>query len=337
MREAVLYNKGKNKNVHCLLCSHYCTIAEGDFGRCGVRQNQGGTLYSLVYGYLVAKNCDPIEKKPLFHLLPGSVSYSIATVGCNFSCLHCQNHSISQVEKCARGTIVGTSHSAEDVVTAALAEGAKSISYTYVEPTVFVEFALDCMQLAHKKGLKNIFVSNGFMSREAMALLIPYLDGINVDLKGFSDSFYRQICGGRLQPVLESIQVMYKAKVHVEVTTLVIPGHNDDDEQLQKIADFLAGVSVNIPWHVSGFYPTHKMTDRLPTTAACLERARQIGLAAGLRYVYMGNRPGSGGENTTCPSCGVAVILRRGFSIDANRLDDGHCPACGAVIHGVWE
>jgi len=337
MREALLYTKGKDKSVLCLLCSHYCTILNGKSGRCGVRENRNGILYSLVYGQLVVKNIDPIEKKPLFHLLPGSLSYSIATVGCNLSCCHCQNASISQVKVSTTEKMPGHLHSAEEVVEAALVSGVKSISYTYVEPTVFFEFAIDCMKLAKAQGLKNIFVSNGFMSREATEAIVPYLDAINIDLKAFSDSFYRSVCGARLQPVLDSIQRIHKASVLLEVTTLVIPGHNDSEEELVDIAEFLCSVDPTIPWHVSGFYPTYKMTDRSPTPGATLEKARMIGRSAGLHYVYTGNRPGSGGENTSCPSCGIEVILRHGFSISENRLQNGCCPSCGQAIHGIWK
>lgn len=337
MREALLYKKGKDKCVHCLLCNHYCTIANGGFGRCGVRENRDGILYTLVYGQLVAKNVDPIEKKPLFHLLPGSLSYSIATRGCNFTCHHCQNASISQVKAAETNITAGQCCSANEVVEIALASGSKSISYTYVEPTIFFEFAYDCMKLARAKDLKNVFVSNGFMSREAIVLLLPYLDAINIDLKSFSDTFYRSICGGRLQPVLDSIRCMHKAGVLVEVTTLVIPGHNDSEEELRNIAEFLNSVDSAIPWHVSGFYPTYKMTDRSSTPASTLGKARQIGKDVGLHYVYTGNRPGSGGENTSCPSCGIEVILRHSFSTSENRLHNGCCPSCGQSLHGIWE
>ncbi len=337
MREALLYKKGKEKCVHCLLCSHYCTIPNGGCGRCGVRQNQDGILYSLVYGQLVAKNVDPIEKKPLFHLLPGSLSYSIATVGCNLSCHHCQNASISQVKACKTEQVAGQLYSAEEVISMALSSGAKSISYTYVEPTIFFEFALDCMKLAKEQGLKNVFVSNGFMSKEATEALVPYLDAINIDLKAFTDSFYSSVCGARLQPVLDSILRMHKAGVLLEVTTLVIPGHNDSEEELRDIAEFIYSVDPDTPWHVSGFYPTYNMTDRSPTPVSTLDKARDIGIAAGLHYVYTGNRPGSGGENTSCPSCGIEVILRHGFSISENRLLNGCCPSCGQPIHGIWK
>ncbi len=332
MHEALLYKKGKEAKVHCLLCSHFCTIANNRRGRCGVRENRDGVLYSLVYGQLVAENVDPIEKKPLFHLLPGSRSYSIATSGCNFTCHHCQNASISQA-----GAMAGTRRAADDIIGAALATGSKSVSYTYVEPTIFFEFAYDCMQLVKDAGLKNCFVSNGFMSQQTTDMLVPYLDAINIDLKSFSDEFYHSVCGARLQPVLDSIERMSASGVLVEVTTLVIPGKNDSDEELQRIAEFLYNVNPAMPWHVTGFFPTYKMTDRPPTPVATLERARNIGLAAGLYHVYEGNRPGSGGENTSCPSCGLELILRHGFSIGKNILQDGACPSCGESIHGIWK
>ena len=231
----------------------------------------------------------------------------------------------------------GSLHSAEDVVRAAHSSGASSISYTYVEPTIFFEFAYDCMRLAVEERLKNVFVSNGFMSKETTEMLIPHLHAINIDLKAFSNSFYQEICGARLEPVLESIQRMHEAGILVEVTTLVIPGHNDSQEELEQIAKFLVSVDPSIPWHVSGFYPTYQMTDRSPTPAETLLRARTIGLKAGLHHVYTGNRPGSGGENTSCPSCGIEVILRRGFSIGENRLVDGCCPACKQSLYGIWK
>jgi len=332
MHEALLYKKGKEATVHCLLCSHFCTIANQERGRCGVRENRDGVLYSLVYGKLVAESVDPIEKKPLFHFLPGSLSYSIATSGCNFTCLHCQNSSISQA-----GAMAGTRKTAADVVRSALASGSRSVSYTYVEPTIFFEFAYDCMQLATDAGLKNCFVSNGFMSKQTTEMLVTNLDAINIDLKSFSDEFYRSVCGARLRPVLDSIERMSNAGILVEVTTLVIPGMNDSDEELRQIAEFLFAIDPAIPWHVTGFFPTYKMTDRPPTSVASLERARQIGLSTGLHHVYEGNRPGSGGENTVCPSCGTDLILRHGFSIKENYLQDGACPSCRKSIHGIWK
>lgn len=321
--------------TRCELCHHGCVLKEGRLGRCGVRQLSHGKIESLVYGRLVAEHVDPVEKKPFFHILPGSRSYSIATAGCNFRCLHCQNSSISQIT--GNGPIPGQRKSPEAVVAAALANDCDSISYTYVEPTVFFEFARDCCQISHGRGLKNLFVSNGFMSPQVLESLAPTLDGINIDLKAFTDSFYKRVCGGRLEPVCENIRTCLRLGIWVEVTTLLIPGLNDSDEELQELCQFLVSVSPDIPWHVTGFYPSYQMTDRPPTPAASLVRAREIGLAAGLKFVYTGNRPGLESESSFCPDCGALLIKRRGFSLQHVRLCDGHCPQCGKSIPGIWK
>ena len=323
--------------VKCNLCAHHCTIALGQRGLCRVRENRDGELYSLVYGQLVAENIDPIEKKPLFHFCPGSLSYSISTRGCNFRCRHCQNSSISQVVKDDDPTRFCRKRSPEEVVAKAAAAGCRSISYTYVEPTIFFEFAYDCCALAAQQGIGNVFVSNGYMSEEATRLLAPLLDGINIDVKSFRDDFYRQVCGARLKPVLETVELMHSLGVLVEVTTLIIPGLNDSDEELRDIASFLASIDCAIPWHVTAFHPTFKMVDRGPTPAPTLLKAREIGEEAGLNFVYQGNIPGSGGENTCCPGCGREVILRRGFAIIDNQLDAGTCRYCATHLHGIWQ
>ncbi|MDF1613702.1 AmmeMemoRadiSam system radical SAM enzyme [Desulfurivibrio dismutans] len=337
MREAMFYQVEKGATVVCGLCSHHCRIKDGRRGLCGVRENRAGKLYSLVYGRLVAENFDPIEKKPLFHFLPGSRSYSISTVGCNFRCQHCQNYHISQYPHLHRGEIAGQERTAAEVVAAAAAGGCQSISYTYVEPTIFYEFAYDCAVLAQKRGIKNVFVSNGYMTKEVSRQLAGVLDGINIDLKAYSDQFYRQVCQARLQPVLDNIRRLHQLGVWVELTTLLIPGLNDSDQELQNIARFIKETDPGIPWHVTAFYPTHEMLDRPPTPTASLERAREIGLATGLRFVYEGNIPGSGGENTYCPACGTLLIKRHGFRIDDNLLAADTCPACGEKIEGVWK
>jgi pyruvate formate lyase activating enzyme len=340
MHEAQFYkqcNDGEMKSdVICELCAHHCRIKDGHRGICGVRENRKGVLYSLVYGWLVAENVDPVEKKPLFHVLPGSRSYSISTVGCNFHCRHCQNFSISQPGTFAADAVPGILRSPEHVVASAVSNGCQSISYTYVEPTIFFEFAYDCCVLARAQGLKNIFVSNGYMTEKTTRKLAPVLDAINIDIKSFSDDFYRKICGARLQPVLDTVRLMHELGVWVEITTLVIPGLNDSDAELVEIAEFIASVDSSIPWHVTAFYPTYKLTDRLPTSAASLQKAREIGLKAGLRYVYEGNVPGAGGENTACPSCQARLVSRLGFRIQENRIVDGVCPQCGEHIAGVW-
>lgn len=338
MKKAYLYEKiPQNDKIKCQLCAHNCIISNGKRGICQVRENQNGTLVSLVYGKLISQNNDPIEKKPLFHFLPGTKSYSISTVGCNFQCLHCQNYYISQYPRLNNGEITGEEVSPSEVVNDAIISGAKSISYTYVEPTIFYEFAYDTGIIARENGLKNVFVSNGYMSKETCKHSVKFLDGINIDLKAFTDKFYKEVCKARLQPVLDSIKLMHELGVWVEVTTLVIPGWNDSEAELREIAKFIKTISDSIPWHVTGFYPTYKMLDRPPTPVATLRRAREIGLEEGLRFVYEGNVPGEGGESTYCPSCNELLIKRYGFTILENRLSDGKCPKCGEIIEGVWN
>lgn len=331
-----LYSAGDDGRVQCLLCGHGCLLRDGQKGLCGVRECQGDTIVSLVYGRLVAEHIDPIEKKPIFHVLPGTLSYSIATLGCNFRCLHCQNASISQVSRDTDVTASGVFRDPGTVVAAATRAGCRSISYTYVEPTVFFEFAYDCSAAAIDKGLKNIFVSNGYMSEAAIKMLAPVVSAINIDLKSFNDVFYKKVCGARLAPVLAAIARFKELGVWLEVTTLVIPGKNDSEKELAEIASFLASIDRGIPWHVSGFYPCYKMPDVPPTGMKILARARDIGFEQGLEYVYSGNRPGSGGENSCCPSCGATIIERYGFQIVSNRLQDGCCPDCGSIIPGIW-
>jgi pyruvate formate lyase activating enzyme len=336
MQEARFYEKLADQKVQCHLCAQECKIDPGKRGLCSVRENQAGTLQSLVYGRLIAEHLDPIEKKPLFHFLPGSTSYSIATIGCNFQCQHCQNYDISQYPNRHEGQIVGQPSSPASVVEKALASGAASISYTYTEPTIFLEFAQDVGRLGRERGLKNVFVSNGFMTEDSATALAEFLDADNVDLKSFQDDFYRKVCKARLQPVLDTITRLKKLGVWLEVTTLVIPGLNDSEAELQEIAAFIKSVGAGIPWHVSAFYPTYQMLDRPRTPAATLLKARDIGLKAGLRYVYTGNIPGQGGENTICYACGELLIERLGYSIQAFRLKEGKCPKCQAAIDGVW-
>ncbi|MBW6520054.1 MAG: AmmeMemoRadiSam system radical SAM enzyme [Desulfoarculaceae bacterium] len=340
MHEAQFYRQvkdGEEKNeVICELCAHHCRIKDGHRGLCRVRENRKGVLYSLVYGWLVAEHVDPIEKKPLFHFLPGSQSFSISTVGCNFRCRHCQNFSISQPGAFDADAPPGILRTPQYVVDSALNNGCRSISYTYVEPTIFFEFAYDCCVVAREQGLKNVFVSNGYMAEQTTRKLAPVLDGINIDIKAFSDDFYRKICGARLTPVLDTVRLMHELGVWVETTTLVIPGLNDSDAELREIAEFIASIDPSIPWHVTAFYPTYKMTDRPPTSVQSLQRARDIGLAAGLKFVYEGNVPGSGGENTSCPSCQAGLINRFGYTIKDNRIVDGRCPQCAEPIAGVW-
>jgi pyruvate formate lyase activating enzyme len=283
----------------------------------------------------VYKRQDPIEKKPLFHFLPGSRAFSIGTVGCNFHCKHCQNFDISQYPQEHKGRIIGQDRTPEEIVGAARDAGCQTMAYTYTEPTIFYEFAYDAAFLARKEGIRNVFVSNGYMSSEAARQIAPHLDGINIDLKAFTDKSYKTVCGARLKPVLKTIQLMKELGVWVEVTTLIIPGLNDGEQELRDIARFVKGVGSEVPWHVSQFYPAYRLLDKPRTPVATLRRAREIGMEEGLRYVYEGNVPGESGENTYCYSCGSVLIERYGFGLRQNRIEEGKCSECGASIDGV--
>ncbi len=336
--EVYLYETLKDKRVKCNLCNHRCVIKDGKRGKCSVRENQEGILKTLVYGKLIAQHIDPIEKKPLFHLIPGSLSYSIATVGCNFRCLFCQNADIAQMPTDHNGMIMGDTCTPEDVVESAVKENCKSIAYTYTEPTIYFEFAYDTAKLAHEKGIQNVFVTNGYMTPEALNMINPYLDAANVDLKAFNDDFYKEYCGARLAHVKETLKLMKSLGIFVEVTTLLIPGLNDDKNELEKLALFLAeSLGPETPWHISRFHPTYKLTDRSPTPVQSLIMAREIGIKTGLKYVYTGNVPGENGENTFCYNCGKILIARWGFSIKKNVIENGKCAHCGAKIHGVFS
>lgn len=328
-QEAMFYQKLEANKVQCSLCEHRCKILPDKRGICRVRENKEGVLYSLNYRKLVAANIDPIEKKPLFHFYPGSQSYSIAAIGCNFRCLHCQNWSISQIKGDA---IEGKEIPPDKVVQNALDSNCLSISYTYTEPTIYFETALEISCIAREKGLKNVFVTNGYITSEALNYLAPYLDAASIDLKAMSESFYNKVCGARLKPVLERIKQYYELGIWVEITTLIIPGYNDDEDELKKVARYIVDIDKDIPWHVSAFYPTYQLTDAPSTPASALQRAYQIGKEAGLHYVYQGNV--GQGENTDCPSCGKTVIQRSYFATK-NRLKGNKCPYCEEHIQGI--
>jgi pyruvate formate lyase activating enzyme len=335
VKEAMLYEVCDHDRMACRLCAHRCLIAPGKFGVCGVRENRDGKLLTHVYGEVIAAHVDPIEKKPFFHFLPGTTSFSIATVGCNFRCGFCQNWEISQASKKERSVSRGQELSPEDVVRNALDQGCRSISYTYTEPTIFFEYAYDTAVLAKKAGLVNNFVTNGFMTAEALETIHPYLDAANVDLKAFRDETYKKVCRARLEPVLDSIRLMRKLKVWVEVTTLVVPGLNDGDEELRDIARFIAGVDRDIPWHISRFHPDYKYTNTKPTPVTTLQKAFNIGKKEGLRYVYIGNVMDEG-DFTLCPKCLKPLIQRHGFWVEDNKIKDGRCPFCQTPIAGVF-
>ena len=333
-KEALLYERLDGNKVHCFLCNHHCKISDSKYGFCGVRKNEKGTLYTHVYGEVIASHVDPIEKKPLYHFLPGSDAYSIATIGCNFHCGFCQNWQISQASK-RDGDLPGYELKPEEVVREAKKSGCKSISYTYTEPTIFFEYAYDIAKLAKKENIYNTFVTNGFMTKEALDVIKPYLDACNVDLKSFSDETYKKVCKGRLEPVLESIRYMKKIGIWAEVTTLIVPGMNDGDKELKEIAEFISSVGREIPWHISRFHPDYEWTDGVPTPIATLKKAVLLGEKAGLKYIYLGNVAEEG--NTYCNKCGELLIKRRGYLVTAGNIKNGKCSKCSEEIEGVWK
>ncbi len=332
--EALLYEKLADNKVRCQLCAHHCLIADGKRGICRVRENKAGVLYSIIYGKLIAAHVDPIEKKPMFHFYPGSRSFSIASPGCNFDCQWCQNWEISQGDSAVAAARCPYTPP-QDVVSAAKRESCLSISYTYTEPTVFFEFTQDVGILAREVGLKNVYVSNGFMSPQTIALLARWLDAANVDIKAFSDEVYRKHIGARLQPVLDACSLLKQAGVWLEITTLLIPGLNDDEAQIRGLTRYIAReLGAETPWHVSRFFPQYKYQNTDATSVGSIEKAMEIGKAEGLRYVYAGNIAGS--ADTYCPQCGAVLIKRSGMSTLSSRVSHkGACPVCGARIAGV--
>lgn len=325
-REAELY-KRDGELLRCTACSHRCRIRNGSTGVCRIRKHVDSKLYLLVYGEAVGLHADPIEKKPLYHFLPGSKAFSFGTVGCDFRCAFCQNWDISQ----ARAGERGRRYTPEEIVARARTEGCASIAYTYNEPAIFMEYARDTARCAHDAGLRNVFVSNGYETAEAFGYIEPYLDAINIDLKAFTDRFYRTLCGARLEPVLDTIRRVAASDVWLEVTTLVIPDQNDSDEELRKIATFIATLDASIPWHISRFFPQFKMSSTPPTPIATLQRAERIGRQAGLHHIYIGNAEA---ENATRCSCGEILIERAGYHVGHV---DPTCRACGKEVAGVWN
>jgi pyruvate formate lyase activating enzyme len=334
LREALLYERLPQNRVRCNLCAHHCVISDGKKGVCQVRECRNGVLYTLVYGRLTSQHVDPVEKKPLYHFYPGSLAYSIATPGCNFRCQWCQNWQISQTPH-ERDLITGHEITAGQIVSNALEVGSRSIAYTYTEPTIFFEYAYDTACLAHQSGLTNVFVTNGYMSPDMLEMFHPYLDAANVDLKAFREKTYHRYAGAGLKPVLDNMVRMKELGVWLEVTTLVIPGINDDPAELRDAAQFVAQeLGAETPWHISRYYPAYKMKQIAPTPIKTLQRAQQIGREEGLQFVYIGNIPGEGND-TFCPSCGRALIRRHNFGVIFNRMVDDHCPVCGEQISGV--
>ena len=337
---AWLSKKLPSGKVLCQACAQSCTLEEGEYGICGVRRVEGGELKLLVYGIAAAINVDPVEKKPMFHFLPKSRAFSLGTVGCNFSCTFCQNHDISQYPKENNHQIAGRELPPQKIVELAIENNCDSIAYTYNEPIVFFEYTYDTAKIAHEKGLKNIYVTSGFETKKAIDLLEPYIDGMNIDIKSFSEEFYKEICGARLKPVLDTVKYANEKGIWVEVTTLLIPGKNDSDEEIRNIARFLAKVDPSIPWHLSAFHPTYKMLDVERTPESTLLRAYKIGQEEGLKYLYIGNIDNEDYESTYCPSCKKRVIDRSGNigQFVTNELNEnGRCPYCEQLLEGVWK
>ncbi len=334
MDEARLWKPLKGEKVQCRLCAHFCIIADTERGNCGVRVNRQGRLFTLVRDTVAALNLDPVEKKPLYHYFPGTKTLSLGTMGCNLSCSFCQNSGLSQPPR--RGeAVLGERVRAEALVELALRSKAASISYTYSEPTVFFELVEDVAIRAREQGLGNIIVSNGFHSRECLESWGPLINAANIDLKAFTEGFYRDICGARLQPVLDNLKTIRELGWWLEVTTLLIPGLNDDPGELRAMADFIyRELGPQTPWHLSRFHPDHAMQDRPPTPPQTLRRAWEIGKEVGLSHVYVGNITGVAGEATECSGCGVPLLRRHGFHVQNIGMNDGACRMCGAPAEG---
>jgi pyruvate formate lyase activating enzyme len=331
----ILARRLPDGSVRCEVCAHRCLVRPGRTGICGVRENRDGVLLNLVYGRVVASALDPIEKKPLFHVAPGTTAWSIATPGCPFHCRFCQNWEIAQGPRLGL-ELPTRPMTAEQVVHQARWLGARAVAYTYVEPTAFLEFALDCGERARAAGLLNLFITDGYPTPAAVDLLGRVIDAANVDLKSFDDGFYRRLCGARLQPVLDAILAMRRVGIWLELTTLVIPGRNDDPERLRALTRWIvANLGPETPWHVSRFFPAHRMTDLPPTPLESLLHAAAIGREAGLVHVYVGNAPELDLEDTHCAGCAAILVERRGYRIRNHLAPDGGCPACGRTLAGI--
>jgi len=334
VKEAQFYYKKEENIVLCELCPNYCLILPGKLGRCNVRENKEGTLYSLSYGNLISFTQDPIEKKPFYHIIPGTQSLSIATFGCNLHCSFCQNWQISQKGESKDETQFV---SPADVIKKAKQTKSKSISYTYTEPTIFYEYVLDVARLAKKAGIKNLLVTNGYINPKPLKKIYKYIDGANIDLKFFNPDSYKKYCGGDLEPVLETIRLLKKRGVWIEITHLLIPGLNDDLQELKQMCNWIVRqVGDDTPIHFSRFFPRYKLTDIAPTDPKKLEEAYHIAKNAGLKHVYIGNIPSDKYDTTFCKNCDCVLIRRNLFNITSNNVFMGKCKACGTHADGIW-
>lgn len=337
MKEALLYEKLENEKVRCQLCNHFCTVSNGKYGLCGVRKNDGGVLYSLSYGNIIAEHCDPVEKKPLYHFLPGSRTFSIAAPGCNFRCRFCQNWHISQVRERYVSLNKEKNYHPEQIIRNATENACKSIAYTYTEPTVFYEVIKETESMIADQGtLYSVVVSNGFMSGACIEEMNRFIHAYNIDIKSFSEQFYRNYCGASLQPVLENVKKIHSDKIWLELTTMLIPGENDSTEEIEKITSFISKIDTNIPWHISRFFPDYKLQKHRITSDDVLNRAKEIGAKNGLKHIYMGNTIQK--NYTECPECGEHLVERSGYKIKVEEtFKKGICTKCGEKIAGLWE
>jgi len=333
--KARFFEKLSGNKVRCLLCPHQCVVSKRQRGFCRVRENRDGEYYTLVHSNPCAVHIDPIEKKPLFHFLPGTGAFSIATAGCNFTCKNCQNWDISQAKP---DDTINYNMSPEKIVDLAIEYNTKTIAYTYTEPTVFFEYMLETSKNAHTRGILNVYHSNGYINQEPLAELIPYLDGANVDLKAHSNEFYKEITSGTLYPVLETLKALKQNGVWLEITNLVIPTKNDSERAIQDLCVWVESeLGADTPIHFSRFYPQYKLHNLPPTSIETLQRAAAIARTCGIHYVYIGNVPGIPEENTYCPNCHKLLIERRGYSVDLVNVKDGMCLFCGTTIAGRWK
>ncbi len=334
-KPALYYERLPKKVIKCVLCPRYCIVPVGNKGFCRARKNIDGEYRTLVHSNPCAVHIDPIEKKPLFHFLPGTTAMSLATAGCNFTCKNCQNWDISQAgpEETENVEI-----SPEKIVELALQYKTPTIAYTYTEPSIFYEYMLDIAKLAHKNGVLNIYHSNGYLNQEPLKELTKFLDGANVDLKGFSEDFYRDITGGTLQPVLDTLKTLKKSGVWLEITNLIIPTKNDDEKMIKKMCEWIRDeLGRDVPVHFSRFYPQYKLQNLPPTPVETLQKAAGIAKVTGLQFVYIGNVPGMKEESTFCPKCNKLIIERKGYTILQVNIKDGKCKFCKKEIPGRWQ
>lgn len=343
----MLYKKIDDNTIQCLACNKYCQIKEGKTGVCGVRKNENNQLELIVWGKVIGAGSSPMEKKPMFHFLPSTQTYSIATVGCNFFCKFCQNWDISQCTRqikeaggdyCDKIEGFGRPMTPQQVINEAKRKKCSTIAYTYNEPTIFVEYALECAKLAHENGMKNVYVTNGYESKECVDKMIGLIDGMNIDLKGFTEHFYLSLTGAHLQPVLDTIKYCKENGIWVEITTLIIPGQNDSDEELRNIAEFIFNVDKDMPWHISAFHPDYLMDTTPRTPLSTLQKAYNIGKKVGLSYIYCGNVYDPEHECTYCKNCNAVLMTRNRFDTKfTSHFKNGVCTKCNTPCDGVWK